>query len=146
MFAGSPMTGLRSWPSNVTVPVSGRRMPNRQLNRVVLPAPLGPTRPTASPASTPRESSDSATMPPKRFEIPVASRRATSGSSSLPRALGYGRRSVGLGLAVAGQLEGWLLGACQRGGVGDDCRGLAAGPPVEPGRDPQEDAALVELD
>ena len=39
----------RTCPSNDTVPPLGRSCPHRQLNRVVFPAPLGPTRPTASP-------------------------------------------------------------------------------------------------
>ena len=47
--AGRP--AARRWPSpaSSTRPRSGRSWPQMQLNRVVLPAPLGPTRPTLSP-------------------------------------------------------------------------------------------------
>src|SRR5947208_3639269 len=37
-----------------------------QLNSVVLPAPLGPIRPTMRPGATSKETPSSATMPPKR--------------------------------------------------------------------------------
>ena len=39
-------------PPNRTVPSSGRSVPDKQLNSVVLPAPLGPIRPTTSPSPT----------------------------------------------------------------------------------------------
>src|SRR4051812_3741826 len=45
-----------------------------QLKMVVLPAPLGPMRPTISNSSTFRVTSRSACRPPKRIETPVASR------------------------------------------------------------------------
>ena len=38
----------RSWPSRRTLPPSGSITPARQLNSVVLPAPLGPISPTSS--------------------------------------------------------------------------------------------------
>ncbi len=62
-----------SVPSNMTLPWSGCSMPSRQLKNVVLPAPFGPMSPTASPASTSTETSSSALMPAKRFEMPRAS-------------------------------------------------------------------------
>jgi hypothetical protein len=40
-------------------------MPERMLNKVVLPAPLGPMSPTISPSWTAREKSSTATNPPK---------------------------------------------------------------------------------
>ena len=39
----------RSWPQMRTVPRVGGMMPARQRSVVVLPAPLGPTRPSTSP-------------------------------------------------------------------------------------------------
>src|SRR5438132_10852203 len=45
-----------------------------QLKPVVLPAPLGPMRPTISNSSTLRLTSDSACSPPKRMESSMASR------------------------------------------------------------------------
>src|SRR3954453_9536221 len=47
-----------------------------QLKMVVLPAPLGPMRPTISNSSTLSVTSRSACRPPKRIETPVASRIA----------------------------------------------------------------------
>ena len=47
--ASSPVT---SRPSKQTCPAAGARSPETIANRLVLPAPLGPTMPTASPAPT----------------------------------------------------------------------------------------------
>ena len=44
-----------STPSKRTVPRCGRTVPEITLNSVVLPAPLGPTSPTISPAATESE-------------------------------------------------------------------------------------------
>ena len=49
----------------------------RQLKRVVLPAPFGPTSPTASPSSIESDSRLTATIPPKLFEMSRATSRAT---------------------------------------------------------------------
>ena len=48
LYVGSPISGV---PSKTMSPDSGRSCPQTQLNRVVLPAPLGPTRPTLSPGA-----------------------------------------------------------------------------------------------
>src|SRR4051812_8928510 len=45
-----------------------------QLKMVVLPAPLGPMRPTISNSSTFNDTSDRARSPPKLIETPTASR------------------------------------------------------------------------
>src|SRR5713101_2833725 len=42
-------------PSIAIAPESGRRNPSRQESSVVLPAPLGPIRPSVSPRATSRE-------------------------------------------------------------------------------------------
>src|SRR5580704_6232462 len=46
-------------------PCSGRHCPHPQLKSVVWPAPLGPTRPTLSPANTSKVMLCTAWMPPK---------------------------------------------------------------------------------
>ena len=54
----------RSWPSTWTVPASGRRSPSIISTVVVLPAPLGPSRPKISPASTAIDTPSTARMSP----------------------------------------------------------------------------------
>src|SRR5579859_2035807 len=61
-------SSVTSTPSNRMRPPEGARSPAMQLKKVDLPAPLGPIRPTISPASTESEASASATKPPKAFE------------------------------------------------------------------------------
>src|SRR5881227_1804384 len=53
------------------------------LNRVVLPAPLGPINPVMSPAAAVRFTSDSAFTPPNRIATPATSRTAL-GSRVVP--------------------------------------------------------------
>ena len=48
----------------------GARTPEITSKSVVLPAPLGPMRPSTSPGATSRSTSLSAEMPPKRTEMP----------------------------------------------------------------------------
>jgi hypothetical protein len=60
-------------PLSVTVPSVGMYMPVRQLKNVVLPAPLGPMRPTISPSWTCMLTSSTAVRPPKRIVTPLAS-------------------------------------------------------------------------
>jgi len=61
----------RAWvmsaPSSTMRPSSGWSAPLMQLKSVVLPAPLGPIRPTISPGSIARETSRLAIRPPKRL-------------------------------------------------------------------------------
>src|SRR5580700_5615911 len=74
-------------PSNDTVPPLGRSCPHMQLNNVVLPAPFGPTRPTASPAASDSDTSLRAATPPKRMETDRASSRGGGASAtSIPNA------------------------------------------------------------
>src|ERR1700734_2147905 len=86
-------------PSKRTLPPSGRNWPHRQLNNVVLPAPLGPTSPKISPGITDRVTSCRAWTPPKRLEMVLASSSgpapfAPSGTGG-PRGgeLGHGGRT-----------------------------------------------------
>lgn len=60
-------TGL---PFHSMVPVSGGKTPQIALTRVDLPAPLLPTRPTASPTPISRSTSQSACTAPNRLETP----------------------------------------------------------------------------
>ena len=53
------------WPSSSTSPESGFTMPQTRLNREVLPAPLGPIRPSTRPACRVRLMSSATRMPPK---------------------------------------------------------------------------------
>src|SRR5215470_10609562 len=64
-----------SRPSNLTVPDSLLSVPHRQLTNVLLPDPLGPIKPTRSPAVTVSSIFSSATNPPKRFPKSKTSRR-----------------------------------------------------------------------
>ena len=49
---GGPRPSRAAWPPTSTVPEVGSSRPAARLRKVVLPAPLGPTRATSSPAST----------------------------------------------------------------------------------------------
>src|SRR3954470_5271231 len=59
-----------SVPRSHTCPWLGEWKPEITSNSVVLPAPLGPIRPTISPLSTPKLTSSSTCSPPKRSEMP----------------------------------------------------------------------------
>jgi hypothetical protein len=76
LYVGKPNNGF---PSNTMSPSSGRNWPQTQLNSVVLPAPLGPTSPTLSPAPTSNEMVCTALIPPKDLQTPSIRR---SGSTS----------------------------------------------------------------
>src|SRR5579875_3946346 len=69
--ASSLVTGR---PVNRTSPASGPRSPETRPNRLVLPAPFGPTIPTVSPAPTASERSSATTTRPNRFATPLSSR------------------------------------------------------------------------
>ena len=71
---------VTSTPSSETVPESGAWKPLRTLTSVVLPAPLGPISPSASPGSSARSTSFSTRSPAKAREMPSA-RRAPLGRS-----------------------------------------------------------------
>src|SRR4051812_30228411 len=62
--ASSLVTGR---PSNEIAPASGGRPPEMRPNRLVLPAPFGPTIPTVSPAPTASDSWSAMTTWPNRF-------------------------------------------------------------------------------
>src|SRR6185312_8123949 len=59
---------VMSWPCRVMRPVSGLWKPAMVANSVVLPAPLGPIRPTISPERTSSEAWSTALRPPNALE------------------------------------------------------------------------------
>src|SRR5712691_9284114 len=65
---------VTSAPRKCTAPAFGCRKPARTLSSVVLPAPLGPTMPTASSPRTAKSTSCRTTSEPKRFRAPTAAR------------------------------------------------------------------------
>ena len=123
-YTGRPLMSL---PARCTVPVSGRRIPRTQLKKVVLPAPLGPMRPTRSPGSTLRSTSRRASMPANVFLMPRASSRAvtrrpprpvrprhsTGDSASAPAAVRCAHRPAACRAPPAprdGERTGWWRG------------------------------------
>src|SRR3974390_636791 len=60
---------VTSSPANITRPLSGLSVPVARPNRLVLPAPLGPIMPSASPSLSKRSILSATTTAPKRFEI-----------------------------------------------------------------------------
>src|SRR5881409_3063753 len=71
-----------SSPAKRADPRVGLTVPEITLNSVVLPAPLGPTRPRISPAATDSETSSSARKPPNA--TPIASSSSMSGAQAEP--------------------------------------------------------------
>src|ERR1700743_1918415 len=63
--AGSSLVTVR--PSKQISPAPGARSPEMRPNRLVLPAPFGPTIPTVSPAPTLNERSSAMTTRPNRL-------------------------------------------------------------------------------
>src|SRR5690606_21085678 len=65
-------------PSKYTSPRVGFSTPEIRLNSVDLPLPLGPMRPTNSPASSRKSMPATAVAPPKSLRSPRTSSRATA--------------------------------------------------------------------
>src|SRR5713226_7516993 len=93
------------------------------LKSVVLPAPLGPIRPTTSPASTVKETRSSATTPPKRTLSSRTSSSAISAQVYKPTSLRghYARGSEGSGGPALG--SGSVVGSNGAGGGGRSAGG-----------------------
>ncbi|MBA7586169.1 hypothetical protein ES708_28165 [subsurface metagenome] len=66
-----------SFPSNFIAPESGLYSPAMTFNNVVLPAPFGPIRPTASPVCISKLKSLITTNPPKLLVTPATERIGT---------------------------------------------------------------------
>ena len=83
-----PHDAVTSTPSSVTVPESARRSPAIRLSSVVLPAPFGPTMPTASPSATSNDRRSTTVRPPNRLDsrstessaVTAAAGQASSGT------------------------------------------------------------------
>src|SRR4051812_23147126 len=73
----SRLSRVKGWPKSFTVPPSARVSPAAMDSSVVFPAPLGPSRPNTSPASTVSETPSIATVSPKRLRMSVTSRTAS---------------------------------------------------------------------
>src|SRR2546429_3773484 len=76
-------------PAKLTSPASGARSPEMRPNRLVLPAPFGPTIPTTSPGPTANDRSSAMTTRPNRFVT-----LSSSSSELVIRSL-VGRKEVG---------------------------------------------------
>src|SRR5580692_10505837 len=76
-------------PANRICPPSGARSPEMRPNRLVLPAPFGPTIPTTSPGPTAKDKSSAITTRPNRFVT------CSSSSSGLVISSRVGRLQVG---------------------------------------------------
>src|SRR5271165_2370447 len=93
-----------------------------QLNRVVFPAPLGPTSPTLSPLSTVKSTQSTATTPPKDLVRPRVTRIGPDGSGrwSPSAMLDPGDRPAHLGVVAR---PGAAADLCAPGSPRGDRRG-----------------------
>src|SRR6516165_12506323 len=66
---------VMSRPRNRIVPADGRISPLMRLNSVLLPAPFGPSIPSASPSPTSNDKSSTARRAPKFRDTPSTRRR-----------------------------------------------------------------------
>src|SRR5690348_16019880 len=74
---------VTSMPASSMRPAPGLSAPASTLSSVVLPAPFGPTMPTASPACTPKSTPSRTTSAPNRLWTPTAARICSIGSVRL---------------------------------------------------------------
>src|SRR5207245_6811441 len=94
---GCGLSPVMSSPSKTMEPRVGRRNPLKRLKQVVLPAPLGPIRPTISPLSTVRSTRLTAARPPKSRVRSRVSRSATKSGRRARRGRGGGSPRPKLG-------------------------------------------------
>src|SRR5438309_3685190 len=82
---------------NTMLPVSGAREPDSTLSSVVLPAPFGPTMPTASPCFRARLTPSSTASAPNRLRTSTAARTASvlASIASVLSGIGLQRRRDG---------------------------------------------------
>src|SRR3972149_2444067 len=84
------------FPLSLITPESGTRAPDTRLNSVVLPAPLGPIRPTISPWFTWKSTRVTAASPPKCLVTPSPSRiRMLPRPPSVPPLLHEAHQAMG---------------------------------------------------
>src|SRR6516164_8254900 len=106
--AASSLVTVR--PAKRTWPAPGERSPEMRPNRLVLPAPFGPTIPATSPGPTANDRSSAMTTRPNRFVTLSSSR------SALVIRSGVGRQEVGGDLRL--RLQG--VGHAGRGAAGGE--------------------------
>src|SRR5215469_16096821 len=80
---------VMSRPSSTTLPLSGGRWPVIRLNRVDLPAPLGPITAAICCVSTRRLTSETARKPAKDFEMPLSSSNALAPRGRIGRGAAF---------------------------------------------------------
>src|SRR5271155_4656315 len=90
--AASSLVTVR--PAKRTSPAPGARSPEMRPNRLVLPAPFGPTIPTVSPGPTASDRSSAMTTRPNRFVT------CSSSSSGLVISSRVSRKQIGSDLRV----------------------------------------------
>src|SRR5271170_2275948 len=93
--AASSLVTVR--PAKEISPAPGARSPEMRPNRLVLPAPFGPTIPTTSPGPTANDRSSAMTTRPNRFVT------WSSSSSGLVIRSGVGGQEVGGDLRLGQQ-------------------------------------------
>src|ERR1700733_10674947 len=96
---------VTSCPLNITAPASGLNAPTRTLKNVVLPAPFGPTMPTASLWRMVKFTPSRTVSAWKRLQIPVAE---STESLDIP---------VTIGAPVPSSVEGIELGLNRHVGI-----------------------------
>src|SRR5580698_7959811 len=100
LYVGRPVSGV---PSKMMSPDSGRSCPQTQLNKVVLPAPFGPTSPTLSPGATSKVMVCTAWIPPKDLQTPWSRRRGSTSATGTRRRHGALLPVFGFSLACEEQ-------------------------------------------
>src|SRR5437016_9976680 len=108
LLSGTGLPATVTWPLAFTRPVTA-------LTRVVLPDPLGPTRPSASPEEMWSDTESTATTPPNRTVMSLHSRRVGV-------VVVVGVAVVMAVVAFAGEARAWLEGP------GEATRARPAGP------------------
>src|SRR5215471_2982787 len=134
--AGSSLVTVR--PAKRTSPAPGASSPEMRPNRLVLPAPFGPTIPTTSPGPTANDRSSAMTTRPNRFVTSSSSSsglviRSLVGGLQIGGDLGLGLEGVVDDLGLDGELGALLPLDADRGGDGNARGGTAEGEVQRPG-------------
>src|ERR1700722_1218474 len=132
--AASSLVTVR--PAKATLPAPGDRSPEMRPNRLVLPAPFGPTIPTVSPDPTVNDRSSAMTTRPNRFVTWCSSSSGSAIRLLVRRLERRGRGDVGHQRFVRAPLCPAVLLArlplhADAGRVHDTRRRVLAGGPVQ---------------
>src|SRR6516164_1748919 len=125
-------------PAKRTSPDPGARSPEMRPNRLVLPAPFGPTIPTTSPGPTAKDRSSAMTTRPNRFVTLSSSSsasviRSLVGGEQVGRDLRLRLQCVVHHLGLNRELRALLPLDADRGGDRHARRGPAGGEIQRPG-------------